>query len=385
MNILLVTQSLGKGGAERLALELAHCFLKKPGIRLCIVSLSEENEFPELSKGLVIRYCNSNVHLSLSGKSTINIKDYEMIVDDFQPDVIHSHTYEAELVSRENIRPGIVYVTHVHNDFPELEPFKFSALLNKTKLTRYYERLRMFRKYKAANNTFITISSLIDTNLKRQLPSSWHHKIYLVPNGVDLKKFNRNPGGSSNKINDSIQLINIGRFFPVKNQRYLIDVLEHLTFLSSEHSFHLTFIGDGPERNEVLNYADMKGLADKISSPGLVNDPENYLKHSTIYVHSAIHEPFGLVIIEAMAAGLPVLSLNGGGNADLIHDGENGVLLSSNTSPIVFAEHILNLLNDPELYQSMTINAYKSAQHFSIEVTADELIKIYNDCKEVVN
>ena len=160
MKILFVTQSLGKGGAEHLVLDLAHSFLMDyEDVTVKIVSLSGLNEFQELSKGLDIEVCNSRIELSIKGKNTIEISDYERIVDEFKPDVIHSHTYLAELVSRENVRSGITYFTHVHNHFPEFENLVLATIFNKKRITRYFERIRILKKYKKSNNQFITISN----------------------------------------------------------------------------------------------------------------------------------------------------------------------------------------------------------------------------------
>ncbi len=184
MKVLFVTQSLEKGGAERLALDMAHALSKQDKtIRVKVVPLSPLNEYKELSEGLDIEVCNSKVELSITGKSCIDITDYERIVDSFQPDIIHSHTYVAELVSREHIRPGIAYFTHVHNDFPEFDPLSFSTFLNKHRLARFYERFRIFGRYLQANNQFITISRSIDQHLKGQLPKKWFKNIHKILNG----------------------------------------------------------------------------------------------------------------------------------------------------------------------------------------------------------
>jgi hypothetical protein len=100
MKILFVTQSLGKGGAERLVLEINKSLkINHPDITVKIVSLSQKNEYKELSKWADIEYCKSSVKLSLTGKSLIDISEYEKIVDEFQPNIIHSHTYKSELLN----------------------------------------------------------------------------------------------------------------------------------------------------------------------------------------------------------------------------------------------------------------------------------------------
>ena len=84
MKVLLLAQSLGKAGAERLVPEITNAISAiSKDILVKVVSLAPENEYPSLSEGLDIEYCNSNVYISIFGKSVINISEYEKIVDKF--------------------------------------------------------------------------------------------------------------------------------------------------------------------------------------------------------------------------------------------------------------------------------------------------------------
>jgi glycosyltransferase involved in cell wall biosynthesis len=378
LKILFVTQSLGKGGAERLVLDMAHALVKQDEtIRVKILPLSPLNEYQDLSNGLDIEVCSSKVELSITGKSLIDITDFERIVDEFQPDVIHSHTYVAELVSREHIRPGIAYFTHVHNDFPEFDPLSFSTFFNKHRLARYYERLRIFGRYSQANNQFITISSSIDQHLKGQLSIKWFKNIHKILNGINSEKFKsviNHP-----KADETIQLISVGRFFPVKNQIYLIMMIQSLIRKNSDLNFHLHLIGDGPEKEKLVDLVESLELENYVTFHGIINDVENKLASSHVYVHAAISEPFGLVIAEALSASLPVICLNSGGPADIIDHEKNGFLLPLETSPLDFAETILRLVQDPDRYHSMAENAQKKGAQLDIKNCIADLLRLYKE------
>ena len=79
---------------------------------------------------------------------------------------------------------------------------------------------------------------------------------------------------------------------------------------------------------------------------------EDYLKNANLYVHPANYEPLGLVIIEAMASGLPVISFDGNGNRDLMIHGENGYIFQEENAKL-FAEKIIDLMNDSEKYEQI--------------------------------
>lgn len=378
MKILFITQSLGKGGAERLVLDMAHSLLNQnPSIQVKIVPLSTLNDYHALSEGLDIKVCNSKVVLSITGKSIIDIEAYERIVDEFQPDVIHSHTYIAELVSRENARRHIAYFTHVHNDFPEFDPFSISSLWNKQKLTRYYERQRIFRKYRHINNQFITISQSIDHHFRKQVASTWQSSIHLIPNGIDYQKFS-----FPERLIDqdaTIELITIGRLFPVKNQRYLLFALKELLTLLPDHRFRLSILGDGPEKDDLLKLATDLNVSAHIELLGMVDNVEDHLAKSHFYLHSASSEPFGLVLAEAMAASLPVVCLNSGGPADIIDHERDGFLLPLNTAPENYAMVVAQLVKDSALYAQMAKAAHSKGEKFDIRYCVENNLDLYKE------
>ena len=108
----------------------------------------------------------------------------------------------------------------------------------------------------------------------------------------------------------------------------------------------------------------------------MVDNVEDYLKEANIYVHPATYEPFGLVIIEAMAAGLPVICLNGKGNRDIIIDDYNGFMFDEENAEL-FANKIISLYINQIQYTMISENAVKYAAEFKIENHVDKLIKLY--------
>ncbi len=371
--ILFVVQSLGKGGAERLVLDICQKLKKIAGVEYLIVSLTDINQYPKLSSDLEVKFIHSNISLSITTKSLINISEYEKIVDEFQPDIIHSHTYKSELVSRENPRKGIKYFTHVHSDFQELDPFSIQTIFNKKKLTNWYERQRILKRYKKVNNQFITISLPIHLNLQRQLGSSWFNNIHLLHNAIDYKKFSQFPLPILNSSKPN--LVSVGRLDKFKNQIFLIEVLSFLK--KSGIQSRLKIVGEGPEKNNIKEKAKMLGVEDDVSFIGLVDNVEEALSQGHIFVHSSISEAFGLVLIEAMAAGLPVVALDGGGNRELIQDGKNGFILSKDATPSQFASKILAIIKNKNLYEEMSRFSRQYAARFDINEYVDKLLEIY--------
>ena len=100
------------------------------------------------------------------------------------------------------------------------------------------------------------------------------------------------------------------------------------------------------------------GVKNYINFHGNVKNVKEHLSESNIYLHTATYEPFGLVILEAMAAGLPVITLNGKGNKDFIEQGVNG-FIHANQDVELFANNIIELFTKRSFiikYQKWTRN-----------------------------
>lgn len=381
MRILFVVQSLGKGGAERLAVEIANIIGKNfKNVEAKILALSTWDSYTSEYSGLNVEFCKSNVQLSLTGRNNINVEEYEKVVDEFKPDIIHSHVYKSELVSRENVRKGIKYFTHVHSDFLEFEPFQFSTLFNKTAITRYYERCRIFKKYKLINNQFITISEAVHNKLLSQIPVSWHKNVHLLNNAIDLKKFTQYELPHS--PSDELRIVSVGRLRSVKNQMYQVLVIKELDNLGV--NCILTVYGEGPDKDKLQETAKTLNIADKIQIVGFSDEIEKELPKHHVYVHTALKEGFSLTTVEAMASGLPVVCLDAGGNRDIMENDKNGYILSNNADPKEFAKKIALLYNNELRYSSMSKYARAFAGKYDIQEYVKRLIDIYKqDSKQI--
>ena len=100
-----------------MVLELSKHLLKQ-GHEVKILIFINEVAYTELADGLDVYVIPSRVFYSLFGKDVISCNEFNMFVDAFKPDVIHSHLVEAELVSRQNPRQGTIYLTHWHGCNP---------------------------------------------------------------------------------------------------------------------------------------------------------------------------------------------------------------------------------------------------------------------------
>jgi len=196
-----------------------------------------------------------------------------------------------------------------------------------------------------------------------------------LKNAIDVKRFS---SSSRNKEEtcEIFKLISIGRLDHNKNHRLLLECVSIL--ISQGQQVHLSILGEGDQRMLLENKIHSLNLQQSVSLLGTVNDVEKHLWDSHVYVHSALSEGFGLTLIEAMAAGLPVVALDGGGNRDLVENGINGYLIAQPDAKL-FAEKIINLLQNHQMRSDMGKYAAQFAQQFSMESYGEKLLDIYKN------
>jgi glycosyltransferase involved in cell wall biosynthesis len=366
MKILHIIPSLEKGGAEKITLEICKKLSKIHKIKLVVLSANNSLE----SFDFDIIHCTSFVHSSIKSKWEINLKHWNSIINEFKPDIIHSHLFKAEIFSRTQINTDIHYISHIHSPVPQLRNFSIKTLLNKRLLTDWYEKKILVKQYKKCNNNFIAVSSFCYNYLEKTIGLK-NKNIIILKNAIELSDFkavNRSPS-----LND-LRLISIGALNKNKNQLFILEVVSILK--ENGLNVSLALLGDGPERKSLELKSHELGIIDNVIFYGEVANVANYLSQSHIYVHSAKYEGLGISHIEAMASGLPIVALNAGGNAELIEDGNTGYLIDS-CNVLIFANKIMELATNINIYQKMSSNAVLKAADFDLNIYIDQLNNFY--------
>jgi UDP-glucose:(heptosyl)LPS alpha-1,3-glucosyltransferase len=120
------------------------------------------------------------------------------------------------------------------------------------------------------------------------------------------------------------------------------------------------------------------GVGDRFIFAGKRSDVYKYFAAADIFVLPSVYEPFGLVVLEAMASGLPVVVSKVAGAAELIEDGKDGLLLENPKNPKEIAEKINYLLEENEL-KRIGRNARKKAEKYPWKKTAEEMLKVFEE------
>lgn len=377
LKVLYILPSLGKGGAERYVIDLCLELNRRSDIVYKLVLLESINKYEYLTKEIPYIQLNAVFTPSITKKTNFNNFEYRKLVDDFKPDIIHTHLFQAEIFSTVYLPDNISYVVHCHDSMKQFRNFRLKYLFQKELITNYFEKIFLIRKkYRKRNTYFITNSTVTHKYFLKNLPKFLQTNIKFIEYGFDFNRFNN----LKNDIVsfDKIRLINVGRFTTFKNQQFLIKICKLLR--NKNIQFEMNLLGDGQEFDNIQKMVNEYDLNDCVFLRGNIDLVEDWLKNSDIYIHSAYYEPFGLVLLEAMASGLPCVILNGQGNADIIQHGLNGYIFDIEDENL-FVEKILDLKNDIDKYVSISKNARKFSAKFGIEEKTNELLAFYNSIK----
>lgn len=372
MKILQVISSLQRGGAERLAINLSHELIKL-GHTVLLVQLRPEVDYPELQEGLDIRVAPSRVYHSVFGKSTVEIEAFERIVTEFKPDLIHSHLLDAEFVSRFHTYPDITYITHWHGCPSLTEPIPFSDWFTKETIWKWNTKRILRSQYRKCSNHFLCISDFIGKYVQERLGVE-ESDLTVIHNAIDLTLFK--PMGLPKK--EGFRLINIGSLHKNKNHQFLLKLMKRLLEMGHTDIF-LDIYSDGPERGFLEQEIVRNGLQTHVVLHGVISDPEVQLNKAHVLTQCAWHEPFGLIIVEAMACGIPAMSFDTGGPSELILDGETGYLIQKDDLDMYISK-ILELYDDRKKTEQLGKNAIEHARQFGLDEYGKKVEALYERC-----
>ena len=228
-----------------------------------------------------------------------------------RPDIIHTHKSKAGTLGRIagllfklTFKPKLVHTFHghvLHSYFGKLKSLMFT----------WIERILAF-----LSDKIIVVSESVRRELI-ELKIASPEKIITIPLGLELgkylKKENKN---SKKKTHQSVGII--GRLVPVKNHKMFLDAAKQLlSDIDSERRLKFLIIGDGPLRQDLEVYSQKCGLKEDVIFKGWIKNLENSYLELDIVVLTSLNEGTPVALIEAMAAGKPVISTEVGGVKDL--------------------------------------------------------------------
>jgi len=217
-------------------------------------------------------------------------------------------------------------------------------------------------------------------DMKREIRKICDKDIYVIPNGVDLERFeNLSRENIRRKLeitNEQKIVIFAGTLRPIKGVKYLIQAMNIIRQKNTKAS--LMLIGDGEERQSLEELVKESNLGDCVTFVGQVPNEEvlEYMAASDVFVLPSLSEGFPLVILEAMASGLPIVATKVGGLPEIIKEGDNGFLVEPKDS-VEITEKVLLLLQGKELRQRIAKNNRQRAKDYAWAKVVDSVEQVY--------
>lgn len=357
-------------GAEAQLFTLARKLAENPDITVTVVLLNHgklEQELNRIGINVVV------IDETITGSLMILVQ-MTKIIRCSGADVIHTHRIKENILGSIAglLAGGIPSIRTVHGA-PEHKPSPLQA-------HKYFVAFldRFCAHY--LQQSIVAVSTDLATILGENLPMK---KISVIENGIDISDFEvlRQSRINNRCYKEDNHRIGIaGRLAPVKRVDIFIRAIQFLmdNYHDMSASFHI--YGDGPLRSNLEQLCKELGVSHLVAFKGHCNDIYSELASLDAIVMTSDHEGIPMILLEALALGLPVIAHATGGIPEILGNGKYGTLVSDHTPP-GYAKAIVRLLTDTELqgnHREETITDH-IAMRFSAELNALRYIALYKN------
>jgi len=308
---------------------------------------------------------------------------------DIRYDVIHSHYWMSGLAAEAlSDAWGGTPIVHMFHTLGEM----------KNRIARSDEereggyRIQGEKQVLARADRIIVATQAEETQL-RFLYRNRKNNIAIIPPGVDVGHFYPIAPDEAKqfiglKPEDRMVLF-VGRIEPLKGVDTLIRAMSCIRSVDAARPVHLAIIGGEPAaspREMSAEMARLQKLCDDLCMGGMVvflgkrgqDTLPYYYSAAEVLVMPSLYESFGMVALEAMACGTPVIASQVGGLAYLVRDGETGYTIPDN-DPEALCEKLTLLLGNPDLRSTMGLRAVTHAQDYAWERIAAQIVDVYKE------
>lgn len=306
----------------------------------------------------------------------------------FHYDLIHSHYWMSGLAARSLKEAWDVPIVHMFHTLGEM----------KNRVARSPDEIESERRIVAEKEILTFADRIVASTLAERAQLEWLYKantkkIFVVPPGVDVSHFYPIPVDEAKAYigigSDEQMVLFVGRIEPLKGVDTLIQAMScmNLGETSSGKPILLTIIGGDPDVDPAdmsLEMSRLQKMCNDLCMGKMViflgktgqDTLPYYYSAADVLVMPSHYESFGMVALEAMACGTPVIASQVGGLAFLVQDGVTGYHVPDDDSQVL-CERLKQLLEDHELRATLGIQANKYAQEYAWDKITDQIVHLY--------
>lgn len=364
LKVMMALPELDVGGAQTLTISLIKALRKIDAeIRVQILVLDRqhgsylEKQCQKENIDVVYLGKDKGFHLDVIPKIIKAIRAFE-------PDVIHMHKSRIHYFLLPILLSGVkrrIYT--VHN------------LADRDTRNRWLQKLMSF-SFHYCHVQPVAISDICRTSVAEL----YHLELESIPciyNGIDIERF-QNPGKRRVPVNGKVKFVSVGRLSVQKNYPLLIRAATAIHKQWPETEFFV--LGDGEQKKSLTEQIEMQGATDYIHLLGNASDVPAWLWEMDVFLMTSDWEGLPMTILEAMAAGLPIISTKAGGIVDVVKDGENGFLVECrDEAGLVRAAD--KICVSTELYRRFSAASIELSGQYSMEKMALQYLMLYKEGK----
>jgi len=355
MKVLQVINNLTIGGAETL---LKNYILNNTDAdienHICLLLDSDDNTF------LLDQLIDKNItvfKLKLNKYSLFKaVSEIRKIIAQGAYDCVHVHLF-----------PGQYYCAKLADEFKEVHfVFTEHSTFNKRREIKALYNIEKwsYSKYER----IICVSEMTRKSLENWMPSI-KPKIRVIHGGIVINEISK----PREPLYDAVLVGSL------RGKEKGVDIFIKAIKNIENQISRAAVVGDGVLKEELISLRDSLNLTDKIEFVGNVENVNEYLAKSRMFVLPSRWEGFGLAIIEAMALRVPVIASNIGGIPEIITDGKDGILVPVEDIQEL-SKSMLEIMGNDEKAFKMAENAYKTVvEKFSIQVFVKNLNSLYRE------
>jgi glycosyltransferase involved in cell wall biosynthesis len=290
-----------------------------------------------------------------------------------KPDIVHTHSSKGGILGRLAAKiagaPHIIHTPHGHVFYGHFGAFASKVFLWIEKVFSKFTD-RMVALTDGEKDDYVNLSVCSP------------EKIFKIHSGVDVKKFMHANGNRVEKrrslgLDQNGAVIGfVGWLLPIKGPDYLLKAMDYVWQGHPEAS--LILVGKGDLDVDLRAEALKKNANGKVKFLGWREDIDEIMPLFDMLVLPSLNEGMGRVLVEAMAAGKPVVASRVGGIPDLVQDGETGYLVLP-ADEKALANGIKKLLDDPERAKQMGLQGLENCWQFSLEAMIEKLDALYSE------